>query len=189
MDVTNEGLTLTRGSLGEQTGFLEAKESFQKNINWWGVLASFDLPDFSPTPKWIARKLGMEVEEVLDALEGLTTLGYLKKDGEAVFPSKNTDFAKLDWDNKTKAQMIDEHATVSQQILNSMHERTSFTFHHRFFVGNKEILKSLYQDIEAAFVKADAAAHKNGLSNNAIYTFSFTGVDVTSDKTIWNERN
>jgi hypothetical protein len=71
---------LIPGNKREQVGYLEARETFQRNSDWWAVFAAFDLPDFNPSPIWISKKTGIQIEEVVHALEGLSVLGYLKKE-------------------------------------------------------------------------------------------------------------
>lgn len=174
----NASQTLHAGNSSGQIGFLEAKEAFQRNSNWWTVFAAFDLPDFNPSTLWLAKKTNLSVEEVVDALEGLTVLGYLQKENGAFEPVKGKEFLKFDWSNKSKAEIIDEHAIVSQQILNHMHPDTTVAFDHRFIAGNKEIILDLYKDIQAAFDRAFAKSQENKTANDAIFKITFTGVDV-----------
>lgn len=175
---THASQTLSAGNSSEQIGYAEAKEVFQRNTKWWTVFAAFDLCDFNPSPLWISKKTGVSVEEVVEALEGLTVLGYLKKENGSFNPVKGKEFSKFDWSGKTKGDIIDEHAVVSQQILNEMHVDTTIAYDHRFLAGNKDIIVELYKDIQAAFDKAFMKAQENKSANDAIYNITFTGVDV-----------
>lgn len=170
--------SLQAGRTVEQVGYTEARESFQRNSNWWTVFATFDLPDFNPSALWISKKTNLPVDEVVEALEGLTVLGYLKKEDGAFIPLKGKEFLKFDWNNKSKAEIIDEHAVVSQQILNHMHPKTTVAFDHRFLAGNKEIVIELYKDIQSAFDKAFARSQAERSANDAIFKVTFTAVDV-----------
>lgn len=169
---------LAFGNQPNQIGYLDAKETFQKNTHWWTVFATFDLPDFQPSPLWIAKKTKISVEEVVEALEGLVSLGYLQKQKDSFSIIKGKEFLNFDWSNKSKAQIIDEHALVSQQILNDLHENTTVAFDHRFLAANKMIITELYQDIQKAFSSAFEKAQKSPSENDAIFKITFTGVDV-----------
>ncbi len=65
----------------------EAMEQYKTNSNWWVVYASFDLPDFTASPLWIAQRTGLEITEVVEALDGLATLGFLNKAESAFYPT------------------------------------------------------------------------------------------------------
>lgn len=158
--------------------FGDAREQYQKNSNWWVVYASFDLPDFVASPLWIAQRTKLDVSEVVEALEGLTTLGFLTKENGAFYPVKDKDFVKFNWPNKSKSEIIDEHAIVSQQMLNQLAEDARIAFDHRCFAANKEIVVELYQDIVKAFEKAFEKARYNPNSNDGIFKMTFTAVDV-----------
>lgn len=174
----NASDTLQPGSSSEQIGYSDAQEAFQLNSNWWTVFALFDLPDFTPSALWISKKTGIRVEEVVEALEGLVVLGFLKKENGTFSPVKGKEFLKFDWSKKTKTEIIDEHAIVSQQILNQMHANTTVAFDHRFLAGNKEIIVELYKDIQEAFNKAFEKSQKMKAANDAIFKITFTAVDV-----------
>lgn len=156
----------------------DAKDKFQRNTNWWTVFASFDLPDFVPSILWISKKTEINVEEVAEALEGLLLLGYLKKNVGFFEPIKDKEFSSFDWKTKTKSEIINEHAVVSQQILNQMREDVTLVFDHRFFAANKSVMVELYKDIQVAMNKAFKASQENKSENDSIFKLTFTGVDV-----------
>lgn len=170
--------TLSAGNSSEQIGYADAKDAFQRNTKWWTVFTTFELSDFNPSPLWISKKTGISVEEVVEALEGLAVLGHLKKENGSFYPIEGKQFANFDFTGKTKTEIIDEHAVISQQILNEMHANTTVAFDHRFIAGNEQILAELYSDIKAAFDKAFQKSQANKSANNAIYNITFTGVDV-----------
>lgn len=170
--------TLESGKSGNQIGFLDARENFQNNSNWWTVFATFNMPDFNPSTLWISKRANLPVEEVVEALEGLTSLGYLTKTNDSFVPVKGKEFLSFDWSGKSKAEIIDQHALVSQQILNHLHPATTVVFDHRFFASNIEIVTQLYKDINSAFEKAFLDSQANKSKNDGIYKITFTAVDV-----------
>lgn len=180
--VTASEQNLTAGNTFTQVDYAEAQDAFQRNTKWWSVFAAFNLNDFKPSPIWIAQKVGISIEEVVEALDGLSALGYLTKDNGAFYPVKGKDFINFNWGNKTKTEIIDEHAIVSQQILNDLNTKTLFAYDHRFLAGNEEILTELYADIKNAFDKAFAKSQQtDNKNNNAIFKITFTGVNVVKN--------
>ncbi len=163
---------------GHLIQFNDAREKYQKNSNWWVVYAAFDLPDFLPSPVWIAKRTNLEISEVVEALEGLTTLGFLNKKEGAFYPTKDKKFFNFSWQDKSKSQIIDEHAVVSQQILNQLNENVRIAFDHRCIVANKMIITELYNDIAAALTKAYENAIAQPNSNDGIFKITFSAVDV-----------
>lgn len=166
------------GNTTEHISHTEAREAFQRNTDWWTVFASFGLPDFNPSPLWISKKTGIAVEEVVEALEGLAVLGHLRKENGAFFQIEGKEMYSFSFDGKTKAQVIDEHAVVAQQILNDMSLESTFAIDHGFIAGNKEIITDLYNDIKAAVDKAFNRSQKSQQANDGIYKISFSAVDV-----------
>lgn len=175
----NSSDTLQAGNSPEQISFNSAMEAYHRNSDWWTVFASFDLPDFNPSPMWIAKKTNLPVEEVVEALEGLTVLGFLTREGGAFYPVKGKDFVKFDVKAKSKAETIEEHALISNQMLNQLRAEAVVAVDHRCFAGNLDTLKSLYADINAAFEKAYEKSRTQP-NNDRIFKLTFTAVDVVN---------
>ena len=152
-------------------------DSYQRNSNWWTVFACFDLARMEPTVEWITRHTGLAIEDVEEALEGLRILGYLRKEGQRYQPIRGKDFVQFDFEPKTRAESIDQHALVSQQILNELGPTQTTAFDHRCIAANDEIVLELYKDIAAAYEKAFAKA-KCSKKNDRIFKMTFTAVDV-----------
>lgn len=178
MSLNTQGETTLLSGQKHTMQFGDAREQYQKNSNWWVVYATFDLPDFVPSPTWISQRTKLDVSEVVEALDGLTTLGFLNKENGAFYPVKGKDFVNFNWPDKSKAQIIDEHAIVSQQMLNQLSEEVRIAFDHRCFAANKEIVVELYKDILNSFEKAFQKAQANPCSNDGIFKMTFTAVDV-----------
>ncbi len=172
-----EVTSLAAGHTREHIPYNDALEAYRSNSNWWTVFASFDLPDFSPSPLWISKRMGLAVEEVVEALEGLATLGFLRKEGSAFYPIKDRGFLRFDIEGRARKDLLDEHALVSQQVLNHLNETGRAAIDHRCFAANTEILKELYADVAKAFDKAFEASQKLK-TNDGVFKMSFTAVDV-----------
>lgn len=168
---------LAAGTRGSPISYEDALENYRQNTDWWVVFAAFDLPDFQSNPIWISEKTKLPTEVVVEALEGLSILGYLKKDHGAFYPIKGKDFVNFEIVNKNKAKMIEEHSMISRQIVNNLNEEAIMAVDHRCFASNVETLKELYSDIAKAFDKAYKASQQSN-KNNMIFKMTFTAVDV-----------
>lgn len=177
-----DSLNLVIGNASPQIGYEEAKRAFQLNSNWWTVFASFDLPDFQPSAIWISTKTGIEIKEVVEALEGLLVLGMLEKKNGFISSIKNKNFFGFEWKNKSKAEIFEEHAIVSQQILNHVTPNSSVALDHRFFACNKDIITELYNDIKSAFDKAFEKSQTTQNNNTDIFKITFTAVNVLNEE-------
>ena len=129
---------------------------------------------------WISKKTGLSIEDVVEALEGLSVLGHLKKEAGGFYPVKGKELCSFGWSGKSKAQVIDEHLVVTHQILNDMQVDRTVAIDHGFIAGNKELITELYQDIKAAIDKALEKSQKNKAANDGIYKITFSSVDVIS---------
>jgi hypothetical protein len=177
LENNNSTASLSTGSSQSQISYADALENHKKNTDWWVVYAAFDLPDFQSSPLWLSSKLNLTVDTVIEALEGLTVLGHLKKDANGYAPSKGRNFVQLNVTQGKKADVIEDHSLISRQIINHLSEEALMAVDHRCFASNVEILKELYSDINAAFEKAYKNSSKVE-NNDRIFKMSFTAVDV-----------
>jgi hypothetical protein len=169
--------TLLAGKSISSVSFEDALENYAKNTNWWTVFSSFDLPGFSASSLWISQRTNIPVKEVVEALEGLTTLGFLKKENGEFVPIAGKEFIHLDVSRRPKGEVLENHALISSQILNHLQEDGLAAIDHRCFAADDDILNELYADISQAFEKAYANS-KHSKGRNRIFKISFTAVDV-----------
>ncbi len=171
--------SLASGQYQPTVEFAEVRDSYQRNSNWWAIFACFDVPVSDPTPDVIAQMTSLPLNEVCEALEGLCLLGYLRKKGESFEQVEGRDFLHFDYSNVSRAEIIDRHGLVSQQMLNDLASCQRFAFDHRCFAANDAILHELYKDLRAAFDKAFAQA-QTCTTGDRIFKMTFTAVDVLS---------
>jgi len=181
IDQLPNDISLSIGSQKDSVAYEEALENLRKNSDWWVVFSIFDIPNFDPSPLSISAKTGLSVENVVEALEGLATLGYLEKDKGRFIPIRGKDFFKLDFTKRQKAELIDEHTVVSQQILNHLTEDALVAIDHRCFASNSAVLQELYNDISVALEKAFTNSSKSK-TKDRIFKMTFTAADVLSTK-------
>jgi hypothetical protein len=173
------GAVLATGTQQSTINYAEIRGSYERNSNWWTVFACFDLQQIERTAVGIARRTGLPLAEVEEALSGLCVLGFLTRRGDSFEPVEGADFHHLDFSNMSNDEKVDRHGLVSQQILNELPDRRDVTFDHRCFAANDEILKELYKDMRAAFEKAFAKAQTSQRCDR-IFKMTFTAVDVLS---------
>jgi hypothetical protein len=173
--------SLSEGSSQSHVSYSDALANYRGNTDWWVVFAAFDLPDFQPSPLWIAKRTFLPIETVVEALEGLSTLGYLRKDNGSFFPIKGKDFVKIDVTSRKKEEVLNEHSLIARQILNQLSENALVAVEHRCFASNVEILSELYTDIAMAFDKAYKSSQDSS-KKDKIFKMTFTAVDVLNEK-------
>ena len=169
--------TLSSGASHSSISYADALENHRKNTDWWVVFAAFSLPGFQSSPLWIAQKTNLSVDVVVEALEGLTLLGYLNKELGSYITPKGKNFVRLENENRKKADIFEDHALITHQIMNQLKADSLAAIDHRCFVSNVDILNELYIDISAAFEKA----YKNSMHakvKDRILKMSFTAIDV-----------
>lgn len=168
---------LVNGLGGGPISYEDAMENYRKNTDWWVVFAAFDLPGFQSSPLWIAQRLKLSIETVIEALEGLVLLGYLTKATAGYEKVKGKEFVSVKPNDRKKADVIEEHSLISAQVLNQLSDHAIMAIDHRCFASDVETLKELYSDINAAMEKA----YRNSMdksSKDRIFKMSFTAVDV-----------
>ena len=179
MDQVQE--VLAGGKSDTPVSYADALANYRGNSDWWVVFAAFDLPDFQPSPLWIANRTHLPLEVVVEALEGLAVLGYLQKQNGAFYPIKGKDFVKLDVFNRKKAEVLQEHGLIARQILNQLAEEALVAVDHRCFASNVEILHELYSDIAKAFESAYKKSQQAKVKDQ-VFKMTFTAIDVLNQK-------
>lgn len=179
--LTNSELKLADGVQKTPISYEDAMENYRKNTDWWVIFAAFDLPDFQSSTIWISQKTGLSIETVVEALEGLETLGYLKNESGKYAPVNGKSLIKFETKNKDKAQVLSDHALISKQMLNHLYDNPMAAFEHRCFASNVEILRELYSDISKAFDRAYSASIKDK-NKDSILKITFTATNVLPGK-------
>ena len=170
---------LSTGHLQPTVDFTSVRDSYQRNSNWWAVFACMDVREIEPTLKGLVQKTQLHPSEVREALDGLCLLGYLVRKDDRFERVPGRDFLHFDYASTSKAEIVDRHGLVSQQILNDLAACERLAFDHRCFAANDAILAELYKDLRAAFDKAFAQAQTSGTCDR-IFKMTFTAVDVLS---------
>lgn len=145
---------------------------------WRAVAAMIDLPDTGRSARKMAEKLGVDLGEVVDALEGLEDLELIERRPEGYLRKKSV-FEVTDGEVKPKAMMRD-HALVSSQILSRLNPKTPALQHFyrtSFCASNRALVQEFclkFENLLREFV--EKSAHSEA---DEVYAVSFTGLNVT----------
>lgn len=150
--------------------------------NWvWRATASLiDTKDFNPSPKWIAKKLNVTLEEVIDALEGLEKLGIIGRSTNGYKKLlKYVYFSDRDLDPKS---VLSDHVLISTQImgrLNPANPNVGSFYRTGFVATNQDLAKKYFLKIES--VMKEFLMESANCSADAVYAFTFSGIDVKGE--------
>lgn len=76
--------TSASAGVGPYAGKAEAElwDRFFGDWIWRAVECLIDIKDFNPSPRWISNRLGISVEQAVDAIDGLLALNRIMRDQE-----------------------------------------------------------------------------------------------------------
>lgn len=157
--------------------YSEALVKFQKDLDWWKVLAFMDMPDFNPSYKSISTKTGCSVEKVAEIIEGLIVLGRVQRasDGFEVISTQLPIDA-----NKTmpREEMISVYNRLAMQVI-SERKPEGIGFNRVLFqASNKELITEYFHKLTALSeefrLKSEEATVKD-----AVYGICGVGTSVT----------
>lgn len=156
----------------------DALENYRRNMDWWIVFETLDLPHAIGSSLWISERTGISVEATAEALEGLSVLGLLKQ-SEKGFEKIKKDF-DIPWTDKPKTEKLADHVLISQQILNHLDESARGAMRFASFATNIEMINEIYQKIDKILIEAKAKSEKLSASQlDNVYLFSYTSVNGT----------
>lgn len=158
-----------------ESEFNTALTEFTDNWIWRTVLCLVEHPNFDPSPKWIAARIGTSVEKVVDAIEGLQRLNLIVK-------SDNTYKVTTEWlqilpKDLPRADLLRTHIRIAPQILSRLDENDGFTV--QFFTGNKELLKKYAPKFIALYKEMEDEAKQKNITEVMASELSF--VQVTNN--------
>lgn len=173
-----QNTSLAVGTSSSPISYADALENYRTNTDWWIVFDSFELPNSVGSALWIAGRTGLSVDTVTEALEGLVVLGLVARTSKGFEAVKNV--LHIPNDNQTKQKKMDEHALISRQILNHLHDEAKGALRFASFASNIQIIAEMYEKINKIILEADEKS--KSLSRDKIdniYLSSFTAVTAT----------
>lgn len=179
-DIRNAGLQLN--TTRELKRRAELQKKYTSNWSWRALAALIDVnPEASRSIKWLAQKLSIAIEEVVEGLEGLEMLGIIERTAQGYKKIlKYVYFSDRDIDPMS---VLADHVLVSAQILSRLNPRNlnKKSFYRTGFVAsNEELVRDFCLQIEAlmkTFVEQSAKCEAD-----RVVGFSFSNVKVTNDE-------
>ncbi len=139
------------------------------NWIWRSVQCLVECPDFNASPKWSSQKLNVSVDKIVEAFEGLESLGLIKKENNTYKPVFN--WMQVTPIQTTKAELLDSHTKLAPQILSNLTTNDKFTV--QFFRGNDALLSKYTPKFIELYKQMNEEAEKLGLTEIIASEISF----------------
>jgi DNA-binding transcriptional regulator YhcF (GntR family) len=138
-------------------------ESWLGNWIWRAVQCLVELPEFNPSPKWIATRLNISVENAVEAIESLERLGCIKK-------ANSTFMIVSEWQQLTPSELTNDRllnaqSRIAPQLISKLTPFDAFT--SQFMIGDKEIIRKYSTKFMKLFKEMNDEA-KTGKCNEVI---------------------
>lgn len=111
-------------------------EQWLGNWIWRATQCLIELPDFNPSPKWTAKRLNINVEKALEAIEGLERMGCIVK-ANGSYKSVE-DWLQLTPEELTRDRLLNAQSRIAPQLISKLTPNDAFT--SQFMIGNKELI-------------------------------------------------
>lgn len=159
MQTGSQAIRLSEGNSGSPISYADALENYRKNTDWWIVFDTFDLSGAVGSSLWISGRTGLSVDTVTEALEGMVVLGLLVRTAKGFERVKKV--LHLSNEDQTKQKRMEDHALISRQVLNHLHENARGALRFASFASNIQIIAEMYEKINKAILEADEQSKKN----------------------------
>lgn len=157
------------------TSYSEALNSFCADLDWRTIHALFDHQDFNPSYKWISEKVGCSLEKVANCIEGLITLGVIKRTNEG-FDVLKKDVLFNELGEISTQSRIEMHALLTQQIAQKREDGIFGLDRVSLLSSNRELVREFNDKVVEAF----AELRKKSLVNkkDGVYGITMMGTDL-----------
>tara|TARA_B100001248_G_scaffold259530_1_gene245734 strand:+ start:2739 stop:3293 length:555 start_codon:yes stop_codon:yes gene_type:complete len=160
--------------------YKQALENFSGMGTWREIHALLEHEDFDPSPKWIARKLGLPINEVVDAMEGLHQLGIVGRDSDGNFYPKKLQII-MDSEVLSRKVIASNHQLVSQQVLNRFDPESEDNFFRAgYYMSNRELMEELRDNIKEAF-RIFREKSKTAEKRDRLYGVTVVGTNILNE--------
>lgn len=102
---------------------------------WRAINALVSANDFNPSPTHISRRLNVDVEEVVCALEGLERLGFIYKNNNTY--KKCINIVTNSHTNLDENSLLQTHISISSQILTNLNTNSLIK---SLFINSNEVI-------------------------------------------------
>lgn len=153
----------------------ESVAKFMGDLDWRNIHALFDHQDFNPSFRWIAAQIGCTVAKATEAIEGMISLGFIKRtlDGYELI-QKDITFAEPD--KASRETRIDNNIMLAKQIADKRNYVSPGFDRVATVASNKELIDELHKKIALAlreFREKSLVNRKDG-----VYGISIIATDI-----------
>lgn len=151
-------------------------EQWFGNWIWRAVQCLVESPDFNSSPKWIASRLNISVENAVEAIEGIERLGCIRREGASFKVVDN--WMQLTPDKLEANRLLAGQARIVPQLMSKMTPTDAYT--SQFFIGNRELIRKYAPKFMELFKQMNDEGMKAAHTDVVAAQISF--VQLTSDK-------
>lgn len=135
------------------------REQWLSNWTWRTVQCLVDVPGFNDSPKLMAQKIGISIENVYEALEGLERLGHIQRiNGVYSQPNLAVQMTSKDLE---LANLFGAHSKISTQIMSKMKKDDAYT--SQVFVSDKATISKYAPKFMELFKQMAEEGQRNGI--------------------------
>ncbi|MCB9026116.1 MAG: DUF4423 domain-containing protein [Bdellovibrionaceae bacterium] len=150
-------------------------EDFYNNITWRQLHALLTLKPISASPNNVATLFNIPLDEAVDAIEGLFSLGLLIKNGDTYVAGKKQFLIP---DNlNTRENRTSEHVNQSRQILNKVDSTLDFGAWTHYLAASKEDMHWFRSEFKKLILELESRVTNN--NQNELYTLTYTDVPTS----------
>lgn len=123
---------------GSDVATLKSKKLYSESWMWRAVESLITAKNFNPSPKAIARRLNITVEQAVESLEGLEKIGVISRQNNT-YIKKIENITEVDQKDLEKAELLEVHSKLAPQIISKLDENSIFTT--QISLGTLEIVR------------------------------------------------
>ena len=151
-------------------------EQWLGNWIWRATQCLTEAPDFNPSPKWIAKRLNISIENAVEAIEGLERLGCIVRHGISYKVVEN--WMQLTPNKLDRTKLLSAQSRIAPQLISKLTPQDAFT--SQFFIGNKELVGKFAPKFMDLFKQMNDEGTRLGHKEVVAAQISF--VQVTSEQ-------
>lgn len=154
----------------DQKVYREMLRHFAGNWVWRATEALIDHPEFEASAIWVKSRLGISIEEAVDALDGLEKLGILRRNHEG--SERRAIQFLVPQDLNTRSVKIQNSVHHSQQILNRLAENEQGVGLTFYSLLSKDQINEAYERFEKILAEMHGSSGRG--QDSRLFGLSFT---------------
>jgi hypothetical protein len=154
-------------------------EQYSGNWIWRAVQCLVDLPEFSPSPKWIANRLNVGVEKAVEAIDGLERIGRVIRTSKGSY-KLTQEWDYINSDNQSREKLLSAQSRIAPQLISKL--TTSDAFTSQFFTGDQATIKKYSPHFMRLFKEMSEEAKSNGCTDVIAVQMSFVQLTITKEE-------